>query len=164
MDIGSITSAINSLKVAKDIAQALLELKSLGDVQAKVIDLQAQILSAQSSALDAQSEQFELRKRIAEIEKQLSELQVLAAERQRYELKVVAPERYAYVLKAEHRGAEPEHWLCANCFDRGEKSIMQLGPHSQYGKQYQCPRCNHTIAIELKSPSIHRDPPNWRTV
>ncbi len=164
MDIASITAAISSLKAAKEIAQALLEMKSLGDVQAKVIDLQTQILSAQSSALDAQSEQFELRQRIAEIERQLSELKSWATERQRYELKAVASERYAYVLKAEHRGSEPEYWLCSNCFDRGERSIMQLGPHSQYGKQYQCPRCNHMIAIELKSLSIDRDPTNWRTV
>lgn len=74
MDIGSISVALSSLRVAKDISQAMLELKSTADIQLKVIELQGQILTAQSSALDAQSEQYELKKKLSEAEAELVRL------------------------------------------------------------------------------------------
>ena len=57
MDMSLIQGTISGLKIASDIAKSFLELKSISDVQGKVIELQSAILSAQSSALDANAAQ-----------------------------------------------------------------------------------------------------------
>ena len=48
MDLSLIKGTITGLKSASDIAKGFLELKSIADVQAKVIELQSVILSAQA--------------------------------------------------------------------------------------------------------------------
>lgn len=57
MDMTLIQGTISGLKTAADIAKSLMELKSISDVQAKVIELQSAILAAQSSALSANADQ-----------------------------------------------------------------------------------------------------------
>src|SRR5215467_12644303 len=71
MDIASITATLASLKAAKEIGQGLLELKSVTDIQTKVIELQNLILAAQSSALDARGECIDLVEKNAELQQKL---------------------------------------------------------------------------------------------
>ena len=60
MDITLIQSTISGLKLAGDIAKSFLELKSISEIQGKVIELQSAILSAQNSALAANAAQATL--------------------------------------------------------------------------------------------------------
>lgn len=48
-----------------------------------------------------------------------------ACERQRYELLALTPGVFAYALKPSARGAEPQHFLCQKCLDKGVKAILQ---------------------------------------
>lgn len=48
MDLSLIQGTVSSLKLASDIAQGFLKLKSIAEGQGKVIDLQTAILAAQS--------------------------------------------------------------------------------------------------------------------
>ncbi len=149
MDIGSISVALSSLKAARDISQAMLELKSTADIQLKVIELQGQILTAQNSALNAQSEQYELKKKLSEAEAELVRLLQWETEKQRYSLLEISPGVFSYGLKEESRGTEPGHWLCANCFNKGAKSILQFTSETSTGKlkRYKCHNCNSEIMI-----------------
>lgn len=148
MDIGSIGAAINSLKAAKDIAQAMLELKVSADVQAKVIELQNRILEAQSRALDGQTEHFELSKKLAEVEAELARLKAWHDEQSRYALREVSPSVFVREILESMRNGEPQHWLCCNCFDKGEKSILQFAFDSGPAKSYKCHRCGSEIRVE----------------
>lgn len=71
MDILAIQGAVASLKTAGDIARSFLELKSLTEVQSKVIELQNALLDAQSAALSATAAQFGLQEQVRELEAQL---------------------------------------------------------------------------------------------
>lgn len=57
MDMGLIAGTITSLRFAGDIAKSFLSLKSMSEVQSKVIELQNAILSAQGNAMEANSQQ-----------------------------------------------------------------------------------------------------------
>ena len=74
MDISAISAAVTSLKTAKDIAQGLLALKSLSEVQGKVIELQSAILDAQGKALDAQAGLVELQDQLKAANQRIAEL------------------------------------------------------------------------------------------
>lgn len=125
MDITLIQSTISGLKTASDIAKSFLELKSVSDIQGKVIDLQSSILSAQSSALAANSDQSAMAEEIRALKKEIADVKAWEAEKQRYELKALESGVFAYSLKQVSSGGEPPHWLCANCYTKGIKSILQ---------------------------------------
>ena len=55
-DMSAIATLISSFSAAQNITKGFLDLKSLGEVQAKVIELQSVIMSAQTTALAAQTE------------------------------------------------------------------------------------------------------------
>jgi hypothetical protein len=158
MDISSISAALTSLNAAKDIAKALLELKSLGEVQSKVIDLQNQILAAQGSALEAQGEQFEVKKKLTELEQEIARLRAWEKERARYTLIELSPGVFVQSVKDDARENEPKHWLCCNCFNEGEKSILQFLYESGNSRRYKCHRCASEITVKNtnSSPSSPR--------
>jgi hypothetical protein len=78
----------------------------------------------------------------------VTELETWDAEKKRYELKEVGLGSLAYVVKESMRGAEPAHQICAYCYQRGHKRILQPGS-TGYGKGLFCPDCKTTISISI---------------
>jgi ribosomal protein L29 len=125
MDMMSIQAAVTSLKTASDIVATFIKLKPSAEIQSKVIELNAVILSAQSSALAANSEQFALLKKVSDLEKEIARIKAWEAEKQKYELHEFKSGLFAYGLKADAKGTQPNHQLCANCYEHEKKSILQ---------------------------------------
>lgn len=53
MDFAAIQGAISSLKAATEISRSIMDMKTMSEVQGKVIELQSALLEAQNSALSA---------------------------------------------------------------------------------------------------------------
>lgn len=147
MDMASIAAAATSLKAAADIAKGLSELKSATEFQSKAIDLQREILAAQSSALTAQSEQFSMLEKIRELEREVARVTAWDQVKQRYELHEPTPGTFVYALKAENKGAQPSHWICAHCYNDGAASILQLKTAGVSNDHYLCPKCKTEFKV-----------------
>lgn len=142
VDISSIQAAIGGLQAAGNIAKAAIGLRDANLLQNKVIELNGIIISAQSSAIDAKAEQFDLLERIRALETELGRLKEWNAEKQRYKLTSFIPGAVAYVLKQSEANGEPGHALCANCYERGVKSILQSnGSWTTHQHAFLCPAC-----------------------
>lgn len=140
-----IQSAISSLKTAANIANGFLKLKSIADIQGKVIELQSSILAAQSSALAAQSEQATMIQRIGDLETEIARIKAWEETKQRYELYEPTVGTFVYALKVQGKGTEPTHWICTNCYDNGRRSILQLSRVGHEVNHYICPSCKSDI-------------------
>jgi hypothetical protein len=88
--------------------------------------------------------------KISELEHEVAYLKAWETEKQRYELKDVADRSgsFTYIIKKEMQGSEPLHCLCANCYERGQKSIMQttsdlIARH----RSWICPSCKNVILM-----------------
>lgn len=150
MDMTLIQGTISGLKAAGDIAKGILELKSLTDVQGKVIELQSAILSAQSSALSANADQAAMAEEIKALKLELAELVAWSTQKQRYQL-IPWGEGAAlvYALKESCKEAEPPHWICPSCYETGRRAILQ--PSSVNGFAHiVCASCKFDI------PTGHR--------
>jgi hypothetical protein len=151
IDIGSIASLLTSLKAASDITQALVGLRDEQKIQEKVIELTRQILSVQSSALAAQSAQADLLGRVRQLEADLARAKAWDTEKQNYELKKVSHGGvFAYVRKPNTGGVELPHWLCADCYSQGRKSILQMAgrdPSERNIELYKCHPCGSCIRV-----------------
>lgn len=154
-DLSAITGLIASFRAASDITRGLLELKSVSEVQGKVIELQSVIMSAQNAAMTAQTDLAAALQRIEALEKELGSVQGWEREKRRYDLQPIYKDRFAYVLRPEAQGQEPPHWLCASCFNQDKKSILQLVTESSGQRTYECPRCKARLQVgEWNPPPI----------
>lgn len=140
-DIATISAAIGSLRTAAEIAKGMIGLRDTAIIQGKVIELQSAILAAQSSALAAQSEQFDLINKIRDFEKDIARMKAWDSEKEKYTLKQVQPRSLAYAIKPEAQGSEPAHYICANCYEKGEKRILQ----QKDVLHLWCPECKTAV-------------------
>src|SRR3954463_13080578 len=141
MDYSLIQGTITSLKTASDLARGFLDLKSMTDVQAKVIELQSIILSAQSSALAANSEQASMAEEIRDLKQRIAAMEAWGKEKQRYALLAVEPGIFVYALKGSEAKGEPPHWVCAHCFNLGSKFLLQNQGDFYGASEHECPSC-----------------------
>jgi len=139
--IAEITGAIQSVKVLNELVKAARELKNFNELVAAVSEVNTKLMEAQSAALLAQERQSSFATRISELEKEIRELKNWDSEAKRYQLKEVAPGFFAYVLKPGMESGEPPHMLCANCFSKSQKTILQLAHGDKADGRYACYNC-----------------------
>lgn len=155
IDVGSITSAVSSLKMAGEIAKSLIELKSISEVQGKVIELQSQILIAQQSAFAAQCERTALIEQIKTLEEDLNKAKNWEDKKTRYLLHSPFSGVVVYALRSEFKDFEPPHWLCTQCFEHGIKSILNSRERKDKSTFWMlvCPECKFEIHTPHRSSS-----------
>jgi hypothetical protein len=151
-DMASIQAAVTGLKAATDIAKGFMELKTITEVQGKVIELQTVILSAQSSAIAAQSDQFALLQRVSDLEAKMADMEAWDAEKQRYRLTQFPPGVLIYVLKDEASASEPIHRLCANCFENRKRSFLQSRGFTEGIETLHCYGCKSDFHVGTPAP------------
>jgi hypothetical protein len=152
MDITLIQSTITGLKLAGDIAKSFLELKSVSDVQGKVIELQSAILSAQSSALAANANETAMVEEIRTLKEELTRVKAWETQKNRYKLvepwktdQSWNPGSVAYALKESMKESEPPHLICTKCYEDGRKSILNPIKPPDGRTAYACPVCKSQI-------------------
>lgn len=153
MDLSLIQGTISGLKVAGDIAKGLLELKSISDVQGKVIELQSTILSAQSSALSANADQSAMVEEIRQLKEEVARVKAWEAEKQRYKLHAPWEGSVVYALKKSMSDSEPPHWICTSCYENGRKSILNQLQGKDGWYIVTCPVCKSQVQSPWRGPS-----------
>lgn len=146
VDLASFQAAASSLKAMSDIAAAILDLRDEAKIRTKVMELQRAIIEAQSYTLAAQTDGLAQVGRIRELEQRVVELENWAAEKERYELHQVKDGVFTYALKETMRNGEPQHQICAKCYQDGIKSVLQE-EHLAVGRTrlLVCHRCGSEL-------------------
>jgi hypothetical protein len=151
MDLTIIQGTLGGLKTAFDIAKGIADLKSMTDVQGKVIELQQAILAAQSSAMAANAQQYAAADELRALRDELERAKGWQTERQRYRLFQFAPGRVAFALrKSQAQESEPPHYLCANCFEQGRKSILNNSLTPDKWTYWRCAACKSEVPTGLR--------------
>jgi hypothetical protein len=139
--VGEVFAAVGGFSALLNSARALKDMNDAAVRNAAVIDLQEKILAAQ----EAQAETAE---RIRALEKEVANFKAWKTEKEKYELKNLGrASALAYMLKANARGAEPPHSVCANCYSRRQISIIQYtGQRTAQRPGYICPACKSEVS------------------
>lgn len=149
VDMGAIAGALQAIKTAKDLAQAMIGLRDAKAIEAKRLEFQSTLIEAQERILAAQEERAELLNRVRTLEEEIAGFKAWGAERERYELKQIAPGAFAYMPKPAVRGSEPPHWLCATCFENRRKAFLQKQAQIARDAIYKCPTCSGAVHVPL---------------
>jgi hypothetical protein len=154
VDVSAIAGTVSALKGAVDISKAMIGLRDAEAFRAKSAELYGIILEAFEKGIAAREAQAAQIDRVRDLEAELTRLKAWGADKERYELKTVGRGVVAYMLKPDARGTEPPHWLCPNCYAKGQKAFFQAtGATLQRSIVYKCARCEGILSSE--------DVPEW---
>lgn len=146
-------AGLGAFKAMLDMAKGLKDMNDASVRNGAVIELQEKILAAQE-------QQSALIEHIRSLEKEVARFETWNAEKERYELADFGGGTFAYLLKPEMSSGEPEHRLCAACYQKGYKSILQFRhPTATRQEKYSCPGCKADFFLgEYSDPPVVRRP------
>jgi hypothetical protein len=154
VDMAAIGGALSSIKAASDIANAMLKIHDAKTIQEKTIELNRVILSAQGSVLEANAAQSSLLEHVRSLEKQVTEFEKWDTEKEKYEMREIFSRSFAYAIKESARGSQPEHLICAKCYEDRKKMVLQRVDASHV----MCPECKTKIRFtEAPLPTVTRN-------
>ncbi len=118
----------------------------------KIAELNSKIIDAQSGVFLVNEERTTLIKRVTDLEKEITDRETWEHEKERYELHTVSRfGNLAYVLKEEMSSGEPTHLICANCYQKRKKSLLQGMIDTWQGHRVlACHECGNKIAVGAK--------------
>jgi hypothetical protein len=152
VDIAAIGGALGSIKVAGDIASAMLKLHDAKALQEKTIELNRAILTAQQDAIAANATQSELVAEIRQLKEEIIGLKSWEADKARYQLTDIGGGVVALSIKEAMRNGEAFHRICASCAAAGKKSYLQPQVQGPYYERWKCQGCSEELSINKGTP------------
>ena len=121
-----VNTMVSGLQSAYSLLKDISDLEQAHAIKSQIGDLMDQLLSARENAMRVQERETALLGEIDDLKKQIDQMKTWDAEKQRYSLQAVDGGAFAYVLNPDMQGNEAPHWLCANCFESGQKGYLQF--------------------------------------
>lgn len=147
--IAEIATALNLLKASSDQLSVLRKIKFDAAVTDKIIESQSAVLSAQSAMFEVNAKYQELLDSNETLKKQLIEKQNWKVETQQYSLKAIDPGIFVYASNPDQQATTPAHWLCINCYQKKQKSILIKSNVTPDGKIFLCYACQNTFKTSV---------------
>ncbi len=126
-------TGLGIFKTLFDMAKGLKDISDAAIRDRAVIELLEKLMAAQL-------QQTALVERVTELEKEKARFENWESEKQRYELADAGGGSSAYRLKPAMANGEPPHCICANCYQKAHKSILQ--PETRMPGRAQVLVCN----------------------
>lgn len=113
----------------------------------ELIEMQELVMSAQSCAIAAQGAQSALAESERNLKAKVARFENWDNDKIRYMLRQIGHHSFAYRLRDEcAQESEPVHHLCVNCYENGEKSILNYSGQKEARRWLQCNRCNSQVS------------------
>lgn len=126
IDIAAITGAFDGIKGAVQILEGAVARRDQAKIDAALADIAPKLLEAYTAAFQLQAEHSALLRKVGDLEGEIMRLKDWNTDKARYELKEAGYNKVlVYAPKEFMRGTEPDHRLCATCYQNGVKSILQ---------------------------------------
>lgn len=140
---GALTAVSSLMTLSKDISTA----KTEHEVAVKSGELNERLGGALQQLIAAQTAYLALLSEKGELESELVKLRDWAHEKQRYYLHRFPTGTLAYRIQPDAQGTEPLHEICADCYQKGIKTILQACEDGWF-KALKCHPCNSVIRTE----------------
>lgn len=144
MSFAEFPVVLEGIKGAIDIAKGLKTAYDANKVLEVKTDLLERLLDVQGRTLSLQQEHATVINENQRLQTELANFVKWDDTASRYELFRVDTGKFVYALKKSQDPQQPPHWLCPNCFDQRQKSILQV---PKIGGTYRCPRCGLELFI-----------------
>lgn len=133
IDISSSAALVASIQHSLQIVKSLFNVRDGALEREKTAELREKLFTVLGDAMTVQAALASAQEEVAALKDRIVKMENWNTEAARYELKEIVPGRFAYSIKEAQRGAEPAHSICASCYQRGVKSILQA-EHQAVGR------------------------------
>lgn len=108
------------------------------------LEAQEKVMTLREAALELRADNLELKQQVADLEAALQAKGDWEMEKKRYALVVVVRSAQAFVVREEFANGETPQFLCANCFENGRKSPLNIVRPKGQMLNLVCPNCGAT--------------------
>ena len=143
MDITTITSAYEGLKVGKSILKSVYDSKVEADAKEKIDAVMSKLGEAQDTLFSMREEMFSLRSDNEALKKKITEFESWDNKLSQYELNKTTGGAVVYKFIGE-----PEHYICPSCVSKKHIEILQ--DNRTYSGKYRCVGCGAEFLINPK--------------
>ncbi|MGE3333425.1 MAG: hypothetical protein AB7I36_07270 [Rhodospirillaceae bacterium] len=143
-DMSAILSGFGGINAGLNMLKTVVDVRDQVQVSAAIVDIQNKLLSTQTAVFAAHTAQAELLEQVRALKEKIASMESWATEQDRYQLTDFGDGTFAYLLKTEKANGEPVHRLCANCFQRQQKAILQFSHRGSGQDYYNCQSCGKT--------------------
>jgi hypothetical protein len=140
-----IAAAISAVTLGKELVKLVIKRKIDTAIHEKALELNAAVASLQSEYLDLLSRYQNSLREADHLKQQLINMENWQVEKAKYSLSEIAPSVFVYAIKDNQRAGEPPHWLCPQCYEQKQKSILQRCAKTIEGTTYQCLNCKAEV-------------------
>ena len=156
MDITTITTAYEGLKVGKTLLKAVYDSKVEADSKEKINEVMSKLGEAQDTLFTMREELFRLQSDNKELKDKYSEIENWLKKSEQYTLTKTTGGAVVYKFNDE-----PEHFACPSCIEK--KTIQILQDNRTMSGKYRCVGCESEYPINprtkqppIKMPSPYR--------
>lgn len=134
-----LTGALASAKAAYDLLKSAFAARDEALIKSAMVELQQKHVELGESAMALLDKAFSLQTALIEANNENAELKMASAKRDAYVLHEIKTGAFCYTAKPSAENAEPPHYLCQICWDKGVKSVLKFQPASRYYvAMYRC--------------------------
>lgn len=144
MDISAISSAGQAFAAMRQIISAAIDVRDATRLATLKADLLAKLVEAQTATLELVEKLAASERAKLALEARLREIEEAERHRERYLLHDVGRGAFVYRLRDGVEPAEPTHYLCQPCYDKGVKAVLEHND-SVVGPTETCPVCTRVI-------------------
>ncbi|HFH4239856.1 TPA: hypothetical protein ACGJVO_003365 [Pseudomonas aeruginosa] len=149
---GALTAVTSVLTLSKDISNA----KTDHEIAIKTGELNERLGQVLEMLITAQTSYLALLEEKRQLETELVKFKDWAHEKERYQLHQTPAGGLVYRIKPEMQGTEPTHEICADCYQKAVKTILQPGDEGYY-TVLKCHPCGSSVrvkSINLGAPEV----------
>ena len=144
MDMATITTAYEGLKIGKGLLKGLLDIKVEAEAKERVDEVLAKLGDAQDTLFTMREELFRLQAENQELHGKIKETEKWEAKLAEYVLAKTTGGAVVYEYKAE-----PHHFACPSCIEN--KSIQILQDNRTVSGKYRCVSCGAEFPIKPRT-------------
>jgi hypothetical protein len=141
--IPEISAALTALITATKAVSGVLNRARDVETKTAISGILDSLLDAQTKLLAFHSKYDELAEINRQLQQKIVEYEKWDAQAERYKLQEIVKGIFVYVLQPDQAKGQPIHWLCPNCFEEHQKSILQKPGVDHLN--YKCHRCSFDI-------------------
>lgn len=148
IDIGQITALIGGINGSIEIVKAVQGVKDSVEANDAVLKLQGDLITLQGKVFILHELHSQTLQENSDLKDKVREFEDWATQAENYELRDFGGHTFAYALKTEVDTAEPDHYLCATCYQERKKSILQFSFQTNSGQdKYHCNICGNSTLL-----------------
>jgi len=145
---------MSSIKSAIDLARGIKDVVADSELKIKTSELVDTIIAIQGIVLSLQSENQSLLQSNYELTQKIVKFESWEKEKKKYKLIEISKGVVVFAFDSSQDPSIPSHYICKNCYNDHQASILDPIYIRNDGSRYSCPRCKaeFTTNVDTQIP------------